>query len=100
MEEIVKPAFWGSFLPQRLFLREDGLELRYWQNLWRRTTQSASYSQIAQVRIESGWVYANLKIETTGGDELVLTGTSKRHAAHAAAVISQRMSEARAGERT
>lgn len=80
----------GTGIPTRILVYPDEVEVRTLKPP-RRTVQRVRYDQIAQVSVVRKIVFADLVIETRGGDNLTLAGMTKANAEEARALIQGRL---------
>jgi hypothetical protein len=79
------------FFPDRLVLEADRVLFKK-SHLIGGEEESIRYEQIASVSVQSGWLFAELLFETTGGSEPVfLSGLWRRTATHAKADLEARI---------
>jgi hypothetical protein len=98
---MVKSAVFGTGIPGRLEAYEDGVEVRTVRGR-SVDTQKVLYDQIAQVGLKRETIalvmpYSELRIETRGGDVLVVQGLKHRDAERAASFVRDRAARASAG---
>jgi hypothetical protein len=70
---------------------EDGIVVRNPSRFLMKDVRRVRYDQMAQVWVKHRLAFADLLIETRGGDTLVVRGVSKRDAENASALIRERM---------
>jgi hypothetical protein len=83
--------------PARLLAFEDAIEVRTAVNPLKKDVQRVRYDQVAQVSEKLGLIFADLVVETRGGDTLLVPGLTRQEARHVGAFIRERMLSGPAG---
>jgi hypothetical protein len=86
----LRSAVFGTGVPSRIRVYEDGIEVSTLKPP-RRLVQRVRYEQIAQVFVVRRIFYADLVIETRGGDKLTIAGIDKHSVEAARALILERL---------
>jgi hypothetical protein len=76
--------------PARLLAFEDAIEVRTAVNPLKKDVQRVRYDQVAQVSEKLGLIFADLVVETRGGDTLLVPGLTRQEARHVGAFIRER----------
>jgi hypothetical protein len=77
--------------PARLLAFEDTIEVRTATTPIKKDVQRVRYEQVAQVSEKVGLIFADLVVETRGGDTLLVPGLTRQEARHVGAFIRERM---------
>jgi len=78
--------------PNRILIFHDRIE-EHDRGFLKSSMQALRYSQVAQVSIRSGVMYSELRIESTGGKEIIVSGLKNAQAVEARRIIEQKIDE-------
>ncbi len=93
-QEFVASRFGGNsfWFPQKIILT-DGSVTYVKKNVFSTKEISIPYDQIASVRVQSGMLYSDIFIESTGGETIEASGFSKGEARQIKEIITRKMDE-------
>ena len=79
--------------PNRILLFEDRIE-EHDLGFLKKTVQSLRYGQVARVALSRGMLFTELRIESTGGQEIAVQGLRNARAVEAKRLIEERVTRA------